>query len=206
MADANAKSGLWNSPITDAKGEELELLIQELALEVENQPGSAPTYESRAGSKTGKWFDTQQSVTTILYNSILTLANDRLKNWEVVRHATISDHNLIQFYITKEQSTDNSTREHGGRPKYNLRKANWERLRSHCLVPQPGAGRLDVNSYATNWERLRSHCLVPQPGAGRLDVNSYAKQIKVAIRKAMEKTIPKIRESGLVKNKPWKAD
>ncbi|KAK9716962.1 Endonuclease-reverse transcriptase [Popillia japonica] len=42
MADANAKSGLWNSPVTDAKGEELELLIQELGLELENQPGSAP--------------------------------------------------------------------------------------------------------------------------------------------------------------------
>ncbi|KAK9716963.1 hypothetical protein QE152_g24439 [Popillia japonica] len=38
---------------------------------------------------------------------------------------------------------------------------------------------------------------------GRLDVNSYAKQIKVAIRKTMEKTIPKIRECPSVKNNPW---
>ncbi|GJQ66398.1 hypothetical protein Trydic_g8499 [Trypoxylus dichotomus] len=49
-ADVNAKSVMWNSPYNDERGEDLQLLVQELGLQVENSPGGPPTFEGRAGA------------------------------------------------------------------------------------------------------------------------------------------------------------
>lgn len=161
-ADANAKSGLWNSPTTDSKGEERELLIMELGLQVENIAGSHPTHENAAGGRT--FID-------------VTLTNDKahsmLKDWEVKTEQTQSDHNLIQFCMERKRSAGEEQRNTGKRPKFNIRKADWNKFRQELVIP---------------------------PSEGHLDVNNYAKRLRNAIQHAMKAAIPTIKTDRKIHN------
>ncbi|KAG5863814.1 hypothetical protein JTB14_009369 [Gonioctena quinquepunctata] len=92
--DANAKSVLWHSGITDAKGEKIEDLINELQLEVHNRAGNPPTFQNRAGAES---------------NIDITISNAKAANqimdWKVEGNQTMSDHNLISLVIQKSELT-----------------------------------------------------------------------------------------------------
>ncbi|KAG5864209.1 hypothetical protein JTB14_010017 [Gonioctena quinquepunctata] len=78
--DANAKSVLWHSGTTDAKGEKIEDSINELQLEVHNKAGNPPTYQNRAGAES---------------NIDITISNakaaNQIMNWKVEGNLTMSE-------------------------------------------------------------------------------------------------------------------
>lgn len=164
VADANAKSPLWNSRITDEKGEELEELIFEKQLNVENKPNNPPTYRNQAGSGT---------------NIDVTLSNrpatNNIKNWRVGQNLTSSDHNLIYFEVTKEQNTVYT--ETVNKRHFNIKRANWEKLRERMQLPEE-----------------------VQPGD---NVDKKAHEITSAIQNAMRSAIPLLPLEIKVHNKPW---
>ncbi|KAK9739896.1 hypothetical protein QE152_g8590 [Popillia japonica] len=96
---------------------------------------SPPTYENRQGATS--------HIDVTLANE---LAQGTVKDWEVVQHATISDHNLIHLKLTNQQHLH--IKQFQSKVKYNIRKANWERLRSDLRIPRPHEWQLDVNDYA----------------------------------------------------------
>lgn len=88
MMDANAKSELWHSKITDNRGEALSDLLEELQIEILNKPNNPHTFKNRAGAYSNI------DITAISGNYW-----DMVKNWMVCDNLTISDHNLIKFEI-----------------------------------------------------------------------------------------------------------
>ena len=134
-ADANAKSELWHSGSRDERGESLEELIQELQLEIVNQPGQPPTFHNRAGAQS---------------NIDVTLTNGRgypkVHNWRVLDNTTTSDHNLICFELCDRSDSAQATPTQ--MPiKYNLNKANWDLLRNVFNPPDPIQPGQDINAY-----------------------------------------------------------
>lgn len=118
MADMNAKSVLWHCDHTDERSEQVELLVAGKSLVVVNRANNPPTYRGRAGAKT---------------NIDVTLANEYMgaliRDWKVEDMLTSSDHNVIRLSVEK-QVTDNRTVGMGSNTsKYNLRRANWQRLK-----------------------------------------------------------------------------
>lgn len=162
MADANAKSNLWYSGRTDERGTVVEDLVAEMQLEVLNKPHQAPTFQNRAGAAT---------------NIDITLANSRVMeiiDWKVEEHATCSDHNLIHMTL---QSQQRDTMMETTLTKYNLRKANWLRLKEEYIAQEP---------------------------VQNTDANNMAKELVRKLRKAIDISIPKITDTKTkINNKPW---
>lgn len=164
MVDLNAWSTLWGSPTTNTKGEEVQLLMQELGLEVENTQGGPPTVEGRAG--VGSYVD------ATITNG---LAQGRVGSWKVTQSLTVSDHNFISFLIG--DGADNTEPTRWQKPKYNIRKANWDQLRGALKLP-------------------------PVIREGE-DVNKHAKDVMAVIKKAMNKAIPKTRPPAVARTGFW---
>ena len=121
LADSNAKSPLWNSKVTDNRGEQLEELILANNLTILNQPGNPPTFQNRAGASS---------------NIDITLATPNLANyvrdWKVETCQTISDHNLITFSISL---ADDQIKDQEDQIKYNTNKLNWEKFKAKLVLP-----------------------------------------------------------------------
>ncbi|CAL7932991.1 unnamed protein product [Xylocopa violacea] len=111
--DANAKSEIWHSRLSDERGEKLEILIAQRNLFILNTPSDTYTFDSFQGQTN---IDVTLT-TSSLYNSVT--------NWEIHDGATTSDHNLITFQIKscKTGKSDLHTL-----PRYNLKRANWKRF------------------------------------------------------------------------------
>lgn len=123
--DANAKSPIWNSSTTDARGAKLEGLLQELDLDVCNKPSMTPTFHNRAGCKSN--IDvTVASATAIMI----------IDKWEVTDNQTMSDHNMIKFRVLqniKRNDFETSTEE---QDHYNLKNANWDAFKENYRPPE----------------------------------------------------------------------
>nr|CAD7573464.1 unnamed protein product [Timema californicum] len=166
-ADANAKSPMWHSHRVigrDRRGCALEEFIYGHGLEVANQPNNPPTYQGRAGASS---------------NIDVTLCNaesmDMVEGWRVVDNVTVSDHNLIVFEFAAGRLVDGNGE--GNRRRYNMSKANWEKLRAELILPSPVAQGDNVNM--------------------------KAKQLTWALQDAMRKSIPVVKGDTKVGNKPW---
>ncbi|CAL7932908.1 unnamed protein product [Xylocopa violacea] len=116
-ADANAKSPLWHSNITDERGEKLEQLIARNNLIVSNEPGNPPTYSSPTGTS-------NIDVTLITYP-----AARLMETWTVQENWTSSDHNAIVYSLTKDIIKD-STATITKTPRFRTSKINWETFRN----------------------------------------------------------------------------
>lgn len=86
LGDINAKSPLWGSPITDARGEYLVEWLSALDMVVINE-GNRPTFERRGAS----------SFIDITSATRGTAA--KISNWEVLEEESLSDHKYIFFEI-----------------------------------------------------------------------------------------------------------
>nr|CAD7256877.1 unnamed protein product [Timema shepardi] len=166
-ADANAKSPMWHSHRVigrDRRGCALEEFIYGHGLEVANQPNNPPTYQGRAGASS---------------NIDVTLCNaesmDMVEGWRVVDNVMVSDHNLIVFEFAAGRLVDGNGE--GNRRRYNMSKANWEKLRAELILPSPVAQGDNVNM--------------------------KAKQLTWALQDAMRKSIPVVKGDTKVGNKPW---
>lgn len=164
MADANAKSPLWYNPPNrrDERGEMLMDMILENQLEIINRPNNPPTFHNRAGAKS---------------NIDVTLSNGtafgRVNNWKVWDNLTTSDHNLITFDITKTFHQEEQVARYDRR--YNIRKANWDRLRAEFRPP----------TFESD------------------DINHRASEITKSISEAMTLSIPLLKNHKPVSNRPW---
>jgi hypothetical protein len=135
-ADANAKSFLWNSSITDSRGEQLEDLIFTNNLAILNLPGNPPTFKNRAGASS---------------NIDVTLATNTLASsivdWKVEEDMTVSDHSIIGFkleiYHNVEESENILT--------YNVNKLNWEKFRKKLKLPNISEG-MDLHALTEELE------------------------------------------------------
>lgn len=110
-------------------------------------------------------------------NIDVTLANSRvaeIEDWRVEEHATCSDHNLIHMTLLGHPT---NVVIDGSLIKYNLRKANWETLKHEIRI---------------------------QPPIRNSDANNMAKELVRKIQKAVDVSIPKIRNTKIhINNKPW---
>nr|CAD7424341.1 unnamed protein product [Timema monikensis] len=175
-ADANAKPPMWHSRVVirgdrrnDAgrpcrRGRALEELIYGHGLEVVNQPGNTPTYKGRAGVAT---------------NIDVTLCNAEsvamVEGWKVVDNVTISDHNLIVFGIAIGRLVEGN--EEGTRKRYDIRRADWVKLRRELVLPDQVENEDNIN------------------------IN--ARELTSALQDAMRKSILVMKGDTRVGNRPW---
>lgn len=163
MADVNAKSVTWHCDNTDERGEEVELMIAERALTVLNRENNPPTYRGRVGVNS---------------NIDVTLASEgvsaAIRGWKVEDMLTSSDHNMIHMCV--EKTHDRMEEGGGATKKYNLRKANWQRLQ---------------NEYAE------------QPPIEMGHPNEMARALVLKIRRAMDASIPKVRRNTTKTRSRW---
>lgn len=115
LADLNAKSTLWHSTTTNREGEEVERTLQELNLEVLNEPGNPPTFVGNA----------ETNIDATLGNA---LALGRISEWKVKENVTTSDHNIILMNIHKQEIRPEEEIEIR-RDKYDIRRTNWTKLK-----------------------------------------------------------------------------
>lgn len=114
--DSNARSVLWHSGGTDARGELVEDFIAANNLRVLNLPHNLTTYSGPTGES----------------NIDVTLAGDFLAGvnleWRISDKIATSDHNLIEFSIGHRQAR----RVDGGTSRtaaFDLKRADWNKLR-----------------------------------------------------------------------------
>nr|CAD7197623.1 unnamed protein product [Timema douglasi] len=173
--DANSKSPLWFSDVLRRpdgrrggyraydRGEKLEEIIVARRLEVLNMIGNPPIYAGRSVASS---------------NIDVTLCNQEaievVKNWKVLDGYTISDHNLIIFETEGDLGLQ---AEVGMRPKLNIRKSDWERLKRKLELPTE----------------------IEKGG----NVNVKAKEFTRAVQRAMKVAIPIFEEKLSISNKPW---
>ena len=124
-ADANAKSTLWDSPITDKRGDELVALIMELNLEIVNQPGHLPTFCNETGAEA--FLDVTLATKDVIHE---------ISDWRVGDGLTVSDHNLILFSIGGKSLNIMKENEN----HYNLSKTNWEKTARLINPPEIYSG------------------------------------------------------------------
>ena len=165
MADSNSKSPWWFSKIRDQRGEILEDFIAEFGLYIENQPFNPPTFENRAGASS--------NIDITLANN---LAHDTVVNWRVGQGLTTSDHNVIYFDVLRHGYEGHQIRS-GARERYDLKNANWNKLKLSFILP-------------TNVEV--GDC-----------VDKKARELTIAIRAAMKHSIPKIKTRNHDTYRPW---
>ena len=95
-------------------------------------------------------------------------------NWRVGQGLTTSDHNVILFDISKDGICRVGT--HPGLA-HDLRRANWEKLKLSLILPTP----IEMGD----------------------DVDRKAKEITIAIKAAMNQSIPKSKITVSNSYKPW---
>nr|CAD7264441.1 unnamed protein product [Timema shepardi] len=175
-ADANAKSPMGHRRVVirgdrrnDAgrpcrRGRALEEFIYGHGLEVVNQPVNAPTHKGRAGVAT---------------NIDVTLCNAEsvamVEGWRVVNNVTINNHNLIVFDITMGRVAEGN--EGGIRKRYDMRRADWEKLR---------------------WELV-----LPDQVENGDNVNINTKELMLALQDVMRKSIPVMKGDTRVGTRLW---
>nr|CAD7264445.1 unnamed protein product [Timema shepardi] len=112
LTDANSKSPPWFSDVLRRPDGRREVL---------NMKGNPPIFAGRSVARS---------------NIDVTLCNQEaigvVKNWKVLDGYTISDHNLITFETEGDLGLQ---AEVGIRPKLNIRKSDWERLKSELELP-----------------------------------------------------------------------
>ena len=85
--DANSKSGLWGSPITDRNGLPLEDFIAETGLTVLNEPEQGPIFQNFRGSS---YID----VTVVSERT-----GSKVCSWKIKRDLVTSCHVLIETVL-----------------------------------------------------------------------------------------------------------
>lgn len=116
--DANARSSLWGSPVTDGKGIKLENLIRAHGMIVVNKAGQPPTFWATHGSS---FID-------------VTLASSNMSqflgDWNVREGWTTSDHNSIEIGLGIPAVCGDEQSSSG---RFNTKKVDWEKF-SKALV------------------------------------------------------------------------
>ena len=111
--DFNAHSDMWSSKSkTDAKGEELEILLLQKNLSIINNPESEPTFDSGRGRS---WIDL-----TIAGQNLV----DSISNWRVSAEETLSFHKMILFDLSANINSQTN------KPRYNFSDTNWATFNS----------------------------------------------------------------------------
>jgi len=111
VMDSNARSSLWFSSETDARGNVVEEFLIHNKVYVVNSPSELPTYFTTNGQS----------------NIDVTLASrgmyKKCVNWAVSAACTTSDHNLISFEVREDSVPNRKVINHAN---YNIKKANWD--------------------------------------------------------------------------------
>nr|CAD7200348.1 unnamed protein product [Timema douglasi] len=151
LADVNAKSPLWFSDglrrpngmrggyRTYDRGDKLEEIIVARWIEVLNMIGNRPTYTGRV--------EASSNIDVKIYNQE---ATGIVKSSKVLDGLTINDHKLIIFEIKGDLGLQ---AELGIRPKFNIRKAYWERLKRGLELPTDIEKGGNVNVKAKDFTR-----------------------------------------------------
>ncbi|CAH2216015.1 jg23121, partial [Pararge aegeria aegeria] len=93
--DANAKNTWWGSVCNDARGVDMEYMLNELDLQVLNV-GTLPTFDViRGNTRYTSCIDVTACSTDLL---------DRVRRWRVDESVTSSDHNTIAFEIRQKRA------------------------------------------------------------------------------------------------------
>ena len=163
--DSNARSTWWHDSITEPKGATMEEAITALNLSIMNEPHNPPTYVGRAGAES---------------RVDLTLTNVKaaglVKEWKVLQSATTSDHNAILFEVDRCRAGNPLIRS----TKYNIKRANWDKLKEIFELPTPVVAGDDVDKKAI--------------------------ELTTSIKRAMDLSIPKIKGCNAVINKVWNSE
>ena len=86
--DSNARSTTWYDVTTNHRGKLLEEFLASNQLHIINEESTRTTFQSRRG--------TSNIDITITNNQMLADIN----NWQILEEESVSDHNIIKFYIT----------------------------------------------------------------------------------------------------------
>lgn len=113
-ADINAKSSLWHSNTTDARGQIIVNVLNDHQLYIANRAGQPATFYGHTGAKS---------------NIDITIANDKalplVTRWEVIECATHSDHNAIIIHLTSQNTVTDTQTQHQRLLRH---KTNWTKL------------------------------------------------------------------------------
>ncbi|CAK9796298.1 Retrovirus-related Pol polyprotein from type-1 retrotransposable element R1 (Fragment) [Anthophora quadrimaculata] len=138
--DANAKSTLWHSDITDERGEALEELIVQNNLYLVNRLSEHHTFDNLRGKSN---IDITLTTTT-LFNEIV--------DWTVLTNATTSDHNTITITI---DSDSHYTENYKPRmTRYNIKKVDWNKFESTLAAELNTTNTPAENDHTINLETL----------------------------------------------------
>lgn len=107
--DVNARSPLWGSGGTDPRGLDIEDFLAESGWLVVNEPGNPHTFSSVNG---------QSNIDATLVSPNLLSC---VSGWAVRADWTNSDHRVIEIRMGSTETLATVRK-----PRYNLRKANWE--------------------------------------------------------------------------------
>ena len=119
--DVNAKSTMWHSPYTDAKGEKVEDAIAELNLHIINEDLGIPTFHHPTGGTS--YIDITMTTTTMVRE---------ITKWNVLENKTTSFHNVIRFeYNTRDVVTETQRNW-----IYNLKNADWNMANNILLTSE----------------------------------------------------------------------
>lgn len=133
--DANARSSLWGPQRTDERGNKFEDLISAHGLEILNDAGQGPTFETMQGTS---FIDvTLASPTMIQF----------IGDWKVWRNWTSSDHNIIEIRLRVPRANGNERKSANNR--FDISRADWEQFsKSLTDLSKSRLEVLDLNSQA----------------------------------------------------------
>jgi hypothetical protein len=101
--DSNARSTAWHDSQTNKRGKILEEYIISKNLHIMNEESEQTTFQNRRGSS----------------NIDLTIVNNHLisalKNWEISKEESCSDHNIIKFDLRQNSFHDTEYKYNGHR-------------------------------------------------------------------------------------------
>ena len=185
-ADANAKSTLWHSRLTDTRGEALEDLIAELNLVICNKSGNPPTFKNRAGAKSN-----------IDVTLVTQMKSKHITKWHVGDSLTTSDHNIIFFNIDSGQQ--NYIQDELNYVNCNIKMINWQKLEKELKLPQIVEGcdlNMKVQQLTENLQEAIRRS-VPPPKQRRTAKTEYwngelerLRRRSRILRKAYQRTVP----------------
>ncbi|GBM65620.1 hypothetical protein AVEN_164726-1 [Araneus ventricosus] len=90
LGDFNAKSSIWGSRNTDKRGNIVHDLINQFDLVVINDRDSLPSFNGPCGIS---WIDIMM---------VKNIGVDRITEWKISDRITLSDHQIMEFKIKKE--------------------------------------------------------------------------------------------------------
>ncbi|XP_026327647.1 uncharacterized protein LOC113235940 [Hyposmocoma kahamanoa] len=123
LGDFNAKSAAWGSPVTNARGPELENWAAVLGLAILNR-GHANTCVRRNGG----------SIVDVTFATPSLAA--RVSGWQVLEdEETLSDHKYIRMRVSLTRpTTASNTAPRGGFPKWALTRLDYELAEEAAMV------------------------------------------------------------------------